>query len=274
MIGRSGVCSWSLHPDSPETLAGVLADLDAGGVQLALDPIRTGDWGLGATKRALDDAGIALISGMMATRGEDYSTLDTIRETGGVRPDKHWDANRKAAEANARIAAELGIHLVTFHAGFIPHDPADPERSVLIHRLREMDDAFANEGVRIAFETGQESAQTLLEALDEIHRPTVGVNFDPANMILYGMGDPNEAVRALGPRIAQAHVKDAVATDTPGTWGREVAAGTGEVNWAAFFAALAELPQRVDVLVEREAGERRREDIRTALELIQSHRGS
>lgn len=273
MIGRSGVCSWSLHPNSPEALAGILAELDAGGVQLALDPIRTGAWGLGATKRALDDAGIAIISGMMATKGEDYTTLETIRVTGGVRPDKHWDANRKAAIEDARIAAELGVRLVTFHAGFIPHDPSDPERGVLIHRLREMDDIFASEGVRIAFETGQETAETLLEALDEIHRPTVGVNFDPANMILYAMGDPNDAVRELGPRIAQAHVKDAVPTDKPGTWGREVAAGTGAVDWNAYFTALAELPQRVDVLVEREAGEKRREDIRTALELIQSHRG-
>lgn len=273
MIGRSGVCSWSLGPDSPEALAETLAELGAGGVQLALGPIRKGAWSLEETRFALADAGIALLSGMMATEGEDYTTLETIRRTGGVRPDEHWQTNRRAAIEDAKIAAELGLDLVTFHAGFIPHDAADPERGVLIGRLREVIDIFADRGVRVGFETGQETAGTLIGALDELDRPDAGVNFDPANMILYGMGDPSAAIRALGPRIVQAHVKDATPTGTPGIWGSEVAAGTGSVEWGIFFQTLAALPQRVDVLVEREAGGSRAADIRAALELIAAHKG-
>ena len=80
-------------------------------------------------------------------------------------------------------------------------------------------DSFTDAGLRIAFETGQETAATLLEALDELARPEVGVNFDPANMILYGMGDPVAAARALASKIAQVHIKDAIPAPRPGDWG-------------------------------------------------------
>lgn len=241
-------------------------------VQLALDPIRVGNWSLIETREALAGAGITIASGMMAMEGEDYSTLDSIRRTGGVAPDSTWPNNLRAAERNAGIAAELGLRLVTFHAGFIPHDPAEAQRTVIIDRLRQLSDVFAASGVRVAFETGQETADTLLSALDDLDRPQVGVNFDPANMILYGMGDPVEALRRLALRIAQIHVKDAVATATPGTWGREVRVGTGDVHWPAFFAAMRERGIECDLMVEREAGEDRIADMIAARELVEKSR--
>lgn len=269
MIGRIGVCSWSLKPATPGELADRLKAVGATGVQLALDPIRTGQWSLDETKRAL--AGVEILSGMMATRGEDYSTLETIRQTGGVRPDETWEENFEAAHANAALARELGIELVTFHAGFIPHDRSDPERQVLIDRLGQIIRVFAACGVSVGFETGQETATTLLDALADLQG--AAVNFDPANMILYGMGDPSQAIRKLAPQIIQAHVKDATPSQVPGQWGSEVPAGTGAVDWDVFFETLAGLPRPVDLLVEREAGQAREEDIRRALALIAAHTG-
>jgi sugar phosphate isomerase/epimerase len=271
MIGRIGVCSWSLQPESPAALAEQLTAIGATGVQLALGPIRSRDWSVAQTRAALNEADITVLSGMMTTEGEDYSTLDTIRDTGGVRPGKHWKTNKNNAEIEAKIASELGLSLVTFHAGFIPHDVSDPERTVLMDRLRTIIDIFADRGVLVGFETGQESADTLEVALNQLERPKAGVNFDPANMILYGMGDPIQAIGTLGPRIIQAHVKDAQPTATPGTWGAEVAAGRGAVDWKRFFGAIAALPQPVDLLVEREAGDTRAADIGTALKLISTH---
>jgi len=273
MIGHVGVCSWSLGAGSPEELAQSLVSVGARGVQLALDPIRTGAWSLERTGRALDEAGVKVLSGMMATEGEDYSTLETIRQTGGVRPDQHWEANQQIAEEDAKIASELGLGLVTFHAGFLPHDPGDSERAVLLERLRRIIDVFGARDIRVGFETGQETVETLDGAMTELDRSSAGVNFDPANMILYGMGDPGVAVRALGPWIVQAHVKDAVPTQVPGTWGSEVVAGTGAVDWDVFFKTLSGLDQRVDVLVEREAGATRIADIRAGLALIAEHGG-
>jgi L-ribulose-5-phosphate 3-epimerase len=162
----------------------------------------------------------------------------------------------------------MHLDLVTFHAGFIPEPPDDPQRSTMIDRIRQVVDAFTAEGIRIGLETGQETADTLLAALAEIDRPTLGVNFDPANMILYGKGDPIEALRKLAPHVFQLHIKDALPTDTPGTWGTEVPVGKGAVDWNAFFSVAATIDPPVNCIIEREAGEDRLDDIRAARDLI------
>ncbi len=249
-------------------------------------------WGIAT----LQHAGIEIRSGMMAMSGEDYSTLESIERSGGVRPDEHWEANLSAAGENARLARELGIGLVTFHAGFLPRERSDPLRKVMIERLRAVVDLFADRGVRVAFETGQETVETLLDALDELDRPGVGVNFDPANMILYGAGDPVAGLRklALEPlsdgrasvpasgsvrppwptsgshqRVQQIHIKDAVAATTPGTWGSEVSVGAGEVDWPAFFGATRESQLTCDLMIERESGPNCVADIRRARKLVE-----
>jgi len=268
-----GACSWSLRAEDPDELAARLSDVGVDHVQLGLDPLVQGSWTQAAIKDALASRGIAIRSGMMGMEGEDYSTLDTIRETGGLRPTQHWQANRDAARGTARVARELGLDLVSLHAGFLPHDSSDPERAVLIERLREVADIFAAEGVRLALETGQEDAQTLLGVLDELDRETIGINFDPANMILYGMGDPIAALRTLAARVVQIHIKDAVASTVPGTWGEEVCVGAGQVDWPAFFAVIEEQGLDVDLMIEREAGDDRVADMRVARELVESARG-
>jgi L-ribulose-5-phosphate 3-epimerase len=90
----------------------------------------------------------------------------------------------------------------------------------------------------------------------------VGVNFDPANMILYNNGDPIEALRIVGRHVRGVHVKDATLTRVPGTWGEEVVVGTGQVDWPAFFTALAEARFPGWLCFEREAGNQRVADIR------------
>ncbi|MEO5510085.1 MAG: sugar phosphate isomerase/epimerase family protein [Longimicrobiales bacterium] len=270
---RVGVCSWSLRPDSARDLAGKLQDTGLSGVQLALDPLRTGAMPAEDVTAAFEPRGIHILSGMMAMDGEDYSTLESIRSTGGIVPDETWEANLGAAAENAKLARELGLTLVTFHAGFVPHE-AGAERSKLIGRLGDLADAFGEQGVDVALETGQESATTLGQLLEELNDRRIGVNFDPANMILYGMGDPIAAVRALSPYIRQVHIKDAIATTVPGTWGSEVPAGTGDVPWPDFFRTLHQCDVRCDFLIEREAGESRVDDVRIAGELVERFAGT
>jgi sugar phosphate isomerase/epimerase len=266
---RLGVCSWSLQPAGPDELVARVRDVGVSFIQLALDPIRTGAWSETHTLSRLRQAGIGVVSGMMGFVGEDYSTLDTIKKTGGVRADEHWPANLDAAKATARLADRLGLKLVTFHAGFIPH-ARGPERTKMLSRLRQVVDAFEDRGVRVAFETGQETSATLLEALDELDRPGVGVNFDPANMILYAMGDPVAALKDLAPRVVQLHIKDALPTRKPGTWGSEEAAGGGAVDFKALLKAVRESGLGVDLLIEREAGQKRIKDARKAVKLVKA----
>ena len=265
---RLAVCSWSLQPASPAELAAKLESTGVRRVQLALDPLRNalGVWG--ETAALFRQKGITTVSGMFGCVGEDYSTLATIRVTGGLAPDATWEQNWTNILATAALAQQLGLKLVTFHAGFLPHEATDPAFNKMLRRLAETADVFRAANVAVGLETGQETAPVLVRLLQKLKRPNVGVNFDPANMILYDKGNPIAALRVLGPWIRQVHIKDARRTQVPGTWGDEVAAGTGEVDWPAFFTTLQELNYTGDLVVEREAGTQRVADIRTAKEMV------
>jgi sugar phosphate isomerase/epimerase len=263
-----GVCSWSLQPSSPRDLLELLEQTDIRTVQLALVPLVEEPRIWAESIEILREHGVQVVSGMFQTAHEDYSTLETIRKTGGVCPDESWPETLKSAIRVADLAGEFQIRLVTLHAGFIPHDAEDPQHEIMLHRLRQIVDVFAQRGVSVGLETGQESAAIMLDALQALERPEVGINFDPANMILYGMGDPSEGLRLLSDHVIQVHVKDALSTKVPGTWGREVPAGSGDVDWDTFFAGVRALPRVVDLIIEREAGEARVADILTAGRLI------
>ena len=265
---RLAVCSWSLQPADPQELVAKLQATGIHRVQLALDPLREYPASWGGAGRMFAQAGIKIVSGMFGCVGEDYSTLDSIRLTGGIVSDVTWAENLRNIHATATIAADLRLKLVTFHAGFVPHDSADSGYAKMLKRLTEVAEIFAAIKMTVALETGQETAADLAALLGALKRPNVGVNFDPANMLLYGKGDPIQAVRLLEPWIRQVHIKDATQTNVPGTWGAEVPVGTGEVNWPAFFAALKEMNYRGDLVIEREAGTQRVADIRTAREVV------
>jgi len=267
---RLAVCSWSLQPASAEDFFTKLAATGLKRTQIALDPIREntkGAWtdfaGL-CTKR-----GVTCVSGMISTVGEDYTTLESIKKTGGVVPDATWPETWKAMQADADLAQRMGLKLVTFHAGFLPHDESDPSFAKLLARLRQVADLFAAKKMTVGLETGQEEAGTLAAFLKKLDRANVGVNFDPANMILYDKGDPVAALRTLGPWVTQCHLKDATLTKTPGAWGEEVRLGTGQVDWKAFFAALNAAGFKGDLSIEREAGTQRVADIRAAREYVE-----
>jgi len=237
-------------------------------LQLALDPVRTQPDLWGRSVDFLQEHGIRVVSGMFGTVGEDYSTLDSIRRTGGLVPDATWDENWRNIQVIAELAQGFDIRLVTFHAGFLPHDEHDPEFRKLLPRIVAVADLFASKGLQLAFETGQETADILRVFLERLARPNVGVNFDPANMILYAKGDPIAALRTLAPWLKQCHIKDANLTNVPGTWGEEVVVGTGQVDWKAFFATLRDVKFAGDCCVEREAGNQRVADIRAGRDYV------
>jgi L-ribulose-5-phosphate 3-epimerase len=265
---RLAVCSWSLLPTDPDDLVEKLRATGIHRVQLALDPLSESPAIWSGAGKILEQAGITVVSGMFGCVDEDYSTLDSIRLTGGIAPDGTWEENLKNIRATVPIATSLGIKHVTFHAGFVPHDPADPDFAKMVVRLRTVAEIFAAAEMSVGLETGQETADGLADLLEELQQPNVSVNFDPANMLLYGKGDPIQALRLLAPWIRQIHVKDANQTTTPGTWGEEVAVGSGQVDWPAFFSTLSEINFTGDIVIEREAGDQRLADIRTAREFI------
>ncbi len=268
---RLGVCSWSLRPTGPDDLADKVRACGLRAVQLGLGPIAKGDWDLEGTKTALGRAGIGVLSGMLAFDGEDYTTLDTIRDTGGVRPDAPWNDNLALARAVADVAQQAQIRMVTFHAGVLPHEGG--LRRVILDRIARVVDEFTSRGVAVSLETGQETADTLLEVLadlDAMGAGPVGVNFDPANMILYGMGEPVPSLEQLARHVRQIHIKDAVPAKVRGNWGEETPAGAGAVDWAKFFAVVTKRLPRVSLVIEREGGETRVDDVCRARAVVGS----
>lgn len=238
-------------------------------VQLALNDHR-GSAGGEAIGRELEDAGIEIVSGMFGTVGEDYTSLETIHATGGVVPDEHWEANLEIAGEVIATSKSLGLNLVSFHAGFLPEEASDPNYAKLIDRLRTLAKMFAEAGIDLAFETGQEEAEILAKFLDDLAAPNVGVNFDPANMILYAKGDPVAGLKTLLPYLQQIHIKDANLTPEPGTWGSEVVVGTGQVDWPAFMEVLIGAEYKNALVIEREAGDDRVAEITAAKNHLES----
>lgn len=266
-----GVCSWSLQPTSPDDLSKKIRACGVNAVQIALEPFRSGAWSVDYFLALMQNSSITPVSGMCQPIEEDYSTLETIKKTGGVKPDRTWVKNLELLFADAAIARRLGLRLVTTHAGFLPESPNDRDWPKMIERLRTVVDIFAAEGVRIAFETGQERAPALLEFLNDLDRKDAGVNFDPANMILYGMGEPVKSIELLAPFVRQIHIKDAHPTKVPGTWGEEVPSGEGSVDWAGFFRVYDEKKLGVDLLIEREWGTDRVGDVKKARTMLARH---
>jgi sugar phosphate isomerase/epimerase len=272
---RLGVCSWSLQPATPAELAERVRATGLSSVQLALTPLAERPLVWGTTGELLREAGITILSGMLETVGEDYGSIASITRTGGVRPSATWPATRERAARVAAVARDLGLRLVTFHAGFLPHDSADPERATMLARLREIAALFGKHGIAVALETGQEPAPTLIACLEFIRseqprdHPPIGVNFDPANMLLYGSGDPIEALRLLAPWVAQVHLKDALPSPVAGAWGTEVPLGDGAVDWDRFFVEAARCPRAPQMVIEREAGDRRVADVVLARERVE-----
>ena len=231
------------------TLRPVFAD----GGDAYLDTIRRQRWTISATTIGFPQ--------------EDYSSLESIRATGGILPDECWPRNRQMVVRAAAITAELDVRFLTMHAGFIESDDASQDRR-LRDRLVCLADGALQRGITLLMETGQETAECLRELLEELRHPALGVNFDPANMILYGKGDPVAAVRTLGPWIKHVHIKDAIRTKQPGTWGTEVPWGEGEVGTSAFLNALKDAGFAGVLAIEREAGDNRLGDIRLAAERL------
>ena len=263
------VCSWSLKQDVHE-LAESMQKLDIGYVNLAVRPalqqggekflkaVREQDWTISST--------------MIDFPCEDYSTLESIKKTGGIGPDEHWEENRELALGAIDVTAQLGAEYVLMHAGFIDH--TRPEYAKKFYdRIRLLADAAAEKNVKFLMETGQETAEELKHFLQEMDHPALRVNFDPANMILYDKGNPLEAVKVLVPWIRHIHIKDALRTKTPGTWGAEVPWGEGEVNSDAFLRTLKEIDFDGALAIEREAGDDRFGDIKKAAERLSAFKG-
>jgi L-ribulose-5-phosphate 3-epimerase len=250
-----GVCSWSLQVKSIPELQQLLGQLGVNVVQIACGDPHHASWEEGdSLPQAAKASGIVLTGAMLGFPGEDYTTPQTIKETGGFGKPAWRDERMQRLEWALERTCAMGLANLTLHAGFLP-EIDDPDRSAMLDTLAKAGDLARAKGVTLAFETGQETADLLRKTLDDLKSPSIKVNFDPANMLLYDMGDPIRAVEILGPDIRSVHVKDARRPTARGQWGEEVPLGQGEVDVARFVKALKSVGYAGPLIIEREVGD-------------------
>ena len=203
---------------------------------------------------------------------ESYASMQAVLETVGyLQPAKlpeRMAVSRKAID----FAAELGCEAAAAHIGFVPADTSDPLHVKLVETMREIADYCKRKGIAFHLETGQETAEELLEFLESLERDNVFINFDPANMILYGKDKPIEALETVKAYVRSCHCKDGVWPTVEGELGSEMPLGEGQVDIPAFVAKLKEIGYKGPLTIEREAGEDRIGDILRGKALLERAR--
>jgi sugar phosphate isomerase/epimerase len=204
--------------------------------------------------------------------GESYESIPKVKETVGLVPKATRAARLQEMKEIAQFASLLGCDAVGLHLGFIPEETDSQDYEDIVAVTRDLLDDLATRGQRLHLETGQETAEGLLTFIEAVGRNNLFINFDPANLILYGMGDPMEALVRVGQYVRSVHVKDATASDQPGvTWGQEVLPGMGEVGMKRYLHTLAKIGYTGPLTIEREIPHdpaQQQADLAATLELL------
>jgi sugar phosphate isomerase/epimerase len=240
-----------------------------------------GDYSLRRAAEVWDDAlrvaRFTPVTAVCAYSGEDYADIPTVQRTVGLVPEATRTERVGRTKAVSDVAKQLGIDSVACHIGFVPEDPKEPMYAQIRDVARDICDHCAKNGQNFTLETGQEPAHVLLKFIDDVARPNLKINFDPGNMILYGTGDPIEALGVLAKHVISVHCKDGdwPPRDKPEALGTERALGEGNVGVEAFIHKVKEVGYRGVLSIEREEPnqEVRNADIRKAVKLLKSLTG-
>src|SRR5213594_1551708 len=163
------------------------------------------------------------------------------------------------------FAKQCGFQAVQTHCGFIPENPNDTVYKETIAAMREVAAYCKRNGQNFRYETGQETPITLVRAIQDVGLDNQGVNFDLANLILYGKANPVDAIELLGQYVQGIHAKDGLWPTNPRELGQEVPIGKGKVDFPRIIRRLKDLNYRGAVTIEREiSGPQQVEDVRGA----------
>jgi sugar phosphate isomerase/epimerase len=220
----------------------------------------------------LADLGIRITVVFGGFEGESYADIPTVIKTVGLVPPGTRVARLKEMKEIADFARLLGVGAVGLHLGFVPHDAADSRYCEVVDVARELCDHCKKLRQNVHLETGQEPADVLLTFIGDVNRDNLFINFDPANMILYGCGEPIAALKEVGGYVRSVHCKDARWAKNPGCeWGAEVPLGEGDVGMEDFLHTLAEIGYAGPLTIEREIPqepERQKAEIGRGMELL------
>lgn len=189
----------------------------------------------------------------------------------GLVPEQYRAVRVAEQKRAATWAAQFGLDSITTHVGFLPEDPNDPLYVGAVEALKDIVAHCRELGIQYRFETGQETPVTLLRTIERIGMDNVGINFDTANVILYGKANPVDALDVFGRYVVDLHVKDGFYPTSGDRLGRQVPLGQGKVDFAAVVNKLKALGYRGPLTLERECGDAASEiaDLKACIALLE-----
>jgi L-ribulose-5-phosphate 3-epimerase len=171
---------------------------------------------------------------------------------------------------SARIAAAIGVGSITTHLGFIPEFPGDEDYYGTMQAIKSIATVCLDEGIEFWFETGQETPVTLLRLIEDVGTGNLGVNLDPANLLMYGKANPVDALDVFGQWVRGVHAKDGEYPTDGVKLGRERPMGEGRVNFPVLVPKLKEKGFEGVLAIEREiSGPKQIEDIKRAIGILE-----
>jgi sugar phosphate isomerase/epimerase len=241
--------------------------------KLELDTRLIHDW-----KKALKEADFTVYTLFAAFEGESYADIPTVQRTVGFIPEVTREVRELRMLEVSDFAAQLGVSSVATHVGFIPEDTSHHDYLAVREMVRRVCDHAGSHQQTFAMETGQERAETLLNFLIDVNRRTLAINFDPANMILYGTGDPIESLGIVGQHVVSVHCKDGdwPPAGVPGALGSERPLGQGSVDLKGFLTGLKKIGYKGPLTIERETHdkEERLRDLKDGKRLLDELKAS
>lgn len=220
------------------------------------------------------EAGITVTCVFGGFDGESYADIPTTVRTVGLVPRATRAARMAEMTEISDFAKLLKCDTVALHIGFVPTSRTSSDYRDLISVTRDLLDHVAGNNQNLHLETGQETAEHLLEFIHDVSRPNLYINFDPANMILYGSGEPIDALKKVGQYVRSVHCKDgkwAAEGKRGSEWGTEVPLGEGDVGMETYLRTLKDLGYTGPLTIEREIAhdrERQKADIGKAVRLL------
>jgi len=223
-----------------------------------------------AWKEAIAEHNLTVVTVFPAYKGESYADVETVQKTVGFMPPATRQEREKRTYESSDFAKAIGVSGLATHIGYVPEDTSDPDYVAVRDMVRRVCDYCAKNGQTFALETGQEPGAVLKEFIEDVDRPNLRVNFDPANMILYGSGEPLPALELVKDWVETVHCKDGTWPKAKGTLGSEAPLGKGDVGMDRFVAKLKQIGYNGPLTIEREiVGEAQRADIKEAIALLE-----
>ena len=224
-------------------------------------------------KHMIDAASLEVFTVFVGFEGEAYDDIETVKRTVGYLNVEARESRLERTWACCELAKCLGAPYVGAHIGFIPEDTADAQYGEMVEVVQRICEYGEGLGIAVALETGQEPAAVLKRFMNDVGRDNLFVNFDPANMILYGSGDPHEALALLKDKVVSVHVKDGKWPTAEGQLGEMTPLGEGDVDIPKFIAGLKAFDYQGPLVIEREiTGEEQVRELREGITMLEKLR--